>query len=366
MKAERPKPLPPRSTVGILGGGQLGRMLASAAARLGLKTCIFTDKSDSPAFDVSSDHIEAPFNDMTAIRDFADRIDVATYEFENIPPDTLTRIGETKPVFPDTKVLAITNDRLTEKQFVQDLGLHTTNFWQVDNLENLAQAFGECGGPAILKTRRFGYDGKGQVKITRSDQLEAAWRAIGGNLSILEAFVPFEREISIILARGQDGGIEIYDPGDNHHENHILATTTLPSSLDPATQDRARSIGEKIANAFEFVGVIAVELFVENSNGEDLLRINEIAPRVHNSGHWTLDGAVTSQFEQHIRAVCGWPLGSPARKCDLVMVNLIGDDIKSWQRLATDPAVKLHVYGKRDIAEGRKMGHYNRLGPPRR
>ena len=353
--------VPPGGTIGILGGGQLGRMLAQAAAELGLKTCIFTDKSNSPAFSVASDHICAQFNDAAAIAKFTARIDVATFEFENIPSHTVQAIANQKPIFPDAGVLDISNDRLTEKQFIRDLGIKTASFWPVDSLEDLTSAVKQSGTPAILKTRRLGYDGKGQVKIQADSDLEKCWHAVNENQCILEGFVPFDKELSIILARDQTGEFSAFEPGWNHHENHILATTTVPAPVSEAVKAQALEIAIKIAAALDYVGILAIELFLENSSDEPVLRVNEIAPRVHNSGHWTLDGAITSQFEQHIRAIAGWPLGDVTRHSNVVMTNLIGDQIKNWRKLAQKPNTKIHIYGKTDIKPGRKMGHATEL-----
>ncbi len=353
--------VPPGGTIGILGGGQLGRMLAMAATELGLKTCIFTDMSNSPAFDVSSDHICADFGDAQAIAEFTTRIDVATFEFENIPSQAVHAIAKAKPIFPNSHALNISNDRLTEKQFITGLDIATTGFWQVDSLEGLAKAFEESGTPAILKTRRFGYDGKGQVKIKHADELEQSWQAIAESPAILESFVPFDKELSVILARDQDGTMSACEPGWNHHENQILATTTLPADISTAIKSDALEIATKIAEALDYVGILTIELFLENTPQGHILRVNEIAPRVHNSGHWTLDGAVTSQFEQHIRAIAGWPLGDVTRHSDVVMTNLIGADIENWRTLAQQPHTKIHIYGKSEIKPGRKMGHITRL-----
>lgn len=356
--------VPPGGTIGILGGGQLGRMLAMAATELGFRTCIFTDMSDSPALDVSSTHICASFDDAAAIADFTARIDVATFEFENIPSQAIHAIARAKPIFPDAHALDISNDRLTEKQFITGLDIATAGFWQVDSLEDLTKAFQQSNAPAILKTRRFGYDGKGQVKIKHADELDASWQVIGGNPAILEAFVPFEKELSVILARAQDGTIKVFEPGENHHENHILATTTLPATISTSTRKDALNIATKIAETLDYVGILAIELFLESTPQGDVLRVNEIAPRVHNSGHWTLDGAVTSQFEQHIRAIAGWPLGDVTRHSDIVMTNLIGSDVENWRTLAQQPNTKIHLYGKSEIKAGRKMGHINQFSKP--
>jgi 5-(carboxyamino)imidazole ribonucleotide synthase len=353
--------VPPGGTIGILGGGQLGRMLAMAAAELGLNTCIYTDMPNSPAFSVSGHHICAGFNDEAAMAEFTASIDAATLEFENIPSRTVQAIDRLKPIFPTARILDISNDRLAEKQFIASLDIATADIWQIDNLDDLTRAFEQSGQPAILKTRRFGYDGKGQVSIGHKDALEESWLEIDKNPAILEAFVPFDKELSIILARDQAGAISAYEPGENHHENHILATTIVPASVSDEVKTRALEIATKIAVALDYVGILAIELFLEMGPHGPVLRVNEIAPRVHNSGHWTLDGAVTNQFEQHIRAIAGWPLGDVARHSDVVMTNLIGADIENWRTLAQQPNTKIHVYGKTEVKAGRKMGHVTQL-----
>jgi 5-(carboxyamino)imidazole ribonucleotide synthase len=264
-------------------------------------------------------------------------------------------------VLPDIRVLELTNDRLREKQFVTDLGIETTEFVKIDSLDDLARAVDAIGTPAILKTRRFGYDGKGQTRIENAGECGRAWRAISQVPAILERFVRFDKELSVILARARTGEIKLYDVAENVHDRHILASTRVPARIETATGDKATAMACKIADAFDYVGVMAVELFLETGGGEIRLRVNEIAPRVHNSGHWTLDAAMTCQFEQHIRAVSGWPLGDPSRLANAVMTNLIGTDVDNWRHYAQDPAVKLHIYGKTKTMPGRKMGHVTRL-----
>lgn len=354
-------PLPPGGTIGILGGGQLGRMLTMAAATLGFKTCIFTDKPDSPARDVAGYVIEAGFDENRAVEDFIQRVDVATIEFENIPPGLIGKIAAHIPCHPDARALDVSNDRLAEKTFIRSLDIATADFQKIDTLDDLTKAQAALGGAGILKTRRMGYDGKGQVKLNAGDDAAKAWTVIGEAPAILEALVPFERELSAIIARGRDGQSRLYDICENRHENHILATTTLPAAISPEIAQNAAEIARKIADALGFIGILTVELFLEASPGGGTLKVNEIAPRVHNSGHWTIDAALTSQFEQHIRAITGWPLGAPDRLCDIEMTNLIGDDIEHWHMLAKDDTAKLHIYGKAHAAPGRKMGHITKL-----
>jgi 5-(carboxyamino)imidazole ribonucleotide synthase len=356
--------LSPGSTIGILGGGQLARMLALAGARLGLKSHVFSPVADDPAFDVCAAHTRAEFLDEAALAAFADAVDVVTYEFENVPARTAEVLEAHCPVRPNPKILALTQDRLVEKEFVRGLGAATADFADVGDLESLARAVAAIGRPSILKTRRFGYDGKGQTQIRDGVDLGEAYRAVGEAPSILEGFVPFSREVSVVAARGLDGAFCAYDLCENVHENHILATTTAPAAIRPQTAQAAVDIAKRIAEAADYVGVIAVEIFVvEDAAGERLV-VNEIAPRVHNSGHWTLDGALTSQFEQHMRAIAGWPLGSPRRNGrQVVMRNLIGADADKWADVLAEDGACLHLYGKRETRPGRKMGHVTRILP---
>ncbi|GGF60958.1 N5-carboxyaminoimidazole ribonucleotide synthase [Azorhizobium oxalatiphilum] len=353
--------LKPGSTIGILGGGQLGRMIALAAAPLGLRTHIFCPYEDSPAFQVSDAFTCAAYDDMDALDRFAASVDVVTYEFENVPLATAERLARHVPVRPGAKALAITQDRLAEKTFVRDLGIGTAPFAAVDDLPGLEAAVTQIGLPAVLKTRRFGYDGKGQITIRPGDDLAAAWETIGRQSAILEGFIAFEREVSIVAARREDDAFAAFDVTENVHRNHILHRSSVPATLAPEAARTARSIACRIASALDYVGVFAVELFVtKDANGETVI-VNEIAPRVHNSGHWTQDGAVTSQFEQHVRAVAGWPLGDAARLGRAEMINLIGDDVDQWLPLLAEPGAHLHLYGKGEARPGRKMGHVNRL-----
>jgi 5-(carboxyamino)imidazole ribonucleotide synthase len=348
-----------RATIGILGGGQLGRMLALAAARLGFKCHVFAPNPDSPAFDVVHRVTCADYTDTQALDRFAADVDAVTYEFENVPAETATFLAARIPVLPDPQVLATTQDRLAEKTFVSGLGIRTADFAAVAEPGELAAAIETVGRPAVLKTRRFGYDGKGQATIRNGTDPQTAWREVGGQPCILEAFVPFEREISVIAARGKDGSIECFDVTENEHRDHILKVSRVPAALSADAAKEARRIAEAIAQAFNYVGVLAVEMFVQRGNGG--LIVNEIAPRVHNSGHWTLDGASVSQFEQHIRAVAGWPLAKPIRHGRVEMTNLIGSEVEDFRRWLKVPGAALHLYGKTAVRPGRKMGHVTRV-----
>jgi 5-(carboxyamino)imidazole ribonucleotide synthase len=346
------------ATIGILGGGQLGRMLALAAARLGFKCHVFSPSPDSPAFDVVHRVTCAAYSDTEALDRFAADVDVVTYEFENVPAETATFLSARVPVLPDPKILATTQDRLAEKQFVTSLGIGTAPFADVSEAAALTSALERVGRPAVLKTRRFGYDGKGQMTIRNGADPQAAWRDVGGQPCILEAFVPFEREVSVVAARGQDGTVECYDVTENEHRDHILKVSRVPAAISEAGAREARRIAETIAQRFGYVGVLAVEMFVLRDGG---ILVNEIAPRVHNSGHWTLDGASISQFEQHIRAVAGWALGKPVRHGRAEMINLIGAEVEDYKKWLAVPGAAVHLYGKAAVRPGRKMGHVTRV-----
>jgi len=353
--------LGPDATIGILGGGQLGRMLALAAARLGFKCHVLCPDPRSPAFDVVRRVTEADYADIAALDRFVADVDVVTYEFENVPAETAMFLSARKPVLPDPKVLATTQDRLVEKEFVRSLGIGTAAFAAVDSADGLAAALTTVGRPAVLKTRRFGYDGKGQMILREADP--AAFVELGGQPQILEAFVPFEREISVVAARGSDGAIECFDVTENEHQDHILKTSRVPAAVTPGVAAEARRIAETIAEAFGYVGVLAVEMFVVKDGTGHAVLVNEIAPRVHNSGHWTIDGASVSQFEQHIRAVAGLPLGKPIRRGRIEMINLLGDEVEEYRRWLTEPGAAVHLYGKTGVRPGRKMGHVTRVFP---
>jgi 5-(carboxyamino)imidazole ribonucleotide synthase len=351
------KAVSPGGVIGILGGGQLGRMLALAAARLGLQAHIYSDEENAPAFQVSARKTFAGYDDEAALARFADDCDAITFEFENIPAATIALLSAQKPVAPDARALALTQDRLAEKNFAASLGLATAPFQKVDDADEARAAFAKLGGAGILKTRRFGYDGKGQAKVTSADEAMRAAAKFGAPC-ILEGLVDFSFEASVIAARGMDGSFAAYDVPENIHENHILRRSVVPSRLSRAGEDEAKAIARKIAEALDYVGVFAVELFVAKNGA---LLVNEIAPRVHNSGHWTIEACACSQFEQHIRAVAGWPLGDPARHADAVMENIIGAEADAWESLTRSGA--LHLYGKTEARMGRKMGHVTRLSP---
>lgn len=354
----RNSPVPPGGTIGIVGGGQLGRMLAMAAARLGLKSCIYNDAADAPAFQVTPNALVAPYDDLNMLSAFAEVCDAVTFEFENLPAHAIAHLAERVVVRPGAHALAMTQDRLTEKTFVEKLGLKTAPFFEVSSAQQAREAFARLNGKGILKTRRFGYDGKGQAKVTSAEETVKAFDSFKGAPAILEGFVDFSYEASVVAAHGADGGFAAYDPPENEHENHILRRSTVPSRLSVKQVEDAKSIARAIGDALDYVGVFAVELFV-GANGE--LLVNEIAPRVHNSGHWTIEACQCSQFEQHIRAVAGWPLGDPSRHADAVMENIIGAEADAWQTLAGSGA--LHLYGKSESRPGRKMGHVTRLKP---
>lgn len=352
-------PIAPGSMIGILGGGQLGRMLAIAAARLGYHCHIFAPDADPPAAEVSARCTRAEYTDAAAMAAFAASCAVVTYEFENIPVEPVAAVARTALVRPGVETLRITQDRLLEKTFCNERGIGTAPFRAVGSPADLQAAIADLGLPLVLKTRRMGYDGKGQVKIERADQAAEAFASLKSDALIAEGYVPFRRELSVVLARGTDGRIVSWGPVENIHRNHILWRTLAPAVMEPAQREAAERIAATLAEGLDYVGVLAVELF---DCGDHIL-VNEMAPRVHNSGHWTLDAAVTSQFEQHIRAICGLPLGSGDRLCDAVMENLIGDEIGTWPALLAEPDAKLHLYGKAEARPGRKMGHVTRLSP---
>ncbi|MEX0349007.1 MAG: 5-(carboxyamino)imidazole ribonucleotide synthase [Paracoccaceae bacterium] len=349
--------LAPGARIGILGGGQLGRMLSVAAARLGFRTHIYEPGANPPAGDVAHHVTTAAYEDVTALETFAKSVDVITYEFENIPTEALDLLEEHRPIRPGLEALRISQDRLTEKAFLRELGLQTAPFADITDLASLQAAIAEIGTPAILKTRRFGYDGKGQARLKTPADAQAALDDMAGAPAILEGFVEFSHEVSIIAARGLDGQVACFDPGENVHEAGILRTTTVPARLTSAQKTDAVLLAANILNRLDYVGVMGVELFVTPKG----LIVNEIAPRVHNSGHWTQNGCAVDQFEQHIRAVAGWPLGDGQRHADVVMENLIGDDMDRVPALARESDVALHLYGKAEVKQGRKMGHVNRI-----
>jgi 5-(carboxyamino)imidazole ribonucleotide synthase len=345
--------LKPGATIGIFGGGQLGRMLAMAAAQLGYRTHIFAPDAESPAADVSAAWTQAGYDDVAALDRFADAVDVITYEFENVPVEVVAHVAARKNVFPSADVLKIAQDRLAEKLFVQKLGGRTAPVASVDSEHDLDVAVAKIGTASILKTRRMGYDGKGQVRMTGTMQVATAWSAIAGQPAILEGFVHFSREISVLLVRNSLGACRTYPPVENVHLNGILDTSSVPAACTEKEAADAVALTEKIATALNYVGVLAVEYFLT----ADGIVFNEMAPRVHNSGHWTIEGATTSQFENHIRAIAGLPLGDCSARGKIQMQNLIGDDVNDMVALLADPQAHVHHYGKSESKPGRKMGH---------
>ncbi|MGE0408088.1 MAG: 5-(carboxyamino)imidazole ribonucleotide synthase [Amphiplicatus sp.] len=358
----------PNGVVGVLGGGQLGRMLALAAARLGLKTHIYAPEEDGPAMQVAACRTVAAYTDESALAAFAGAVDVVTYEFENVPAATVeTLSGLGARVAPGAKALAVAQDRLVEKDFIRSIGARTAPYCAVDDLASLEAGLRQLGRPAILKTRRLGYDGKGQTLIgdangdlalTFEEAKKKAWEEIGAQPSILEGFVDFECEISVIGARAAGGDVALYDPPENRHRGGVLRTSIAPAGVDDETAEEARRVTALMLAALDYVGVIGVEFFVLKKGG---VLVNEFAPRVHNSGHWTIDACSCSQFEQHIRAICGWPLGDAARHSDAVMENLIGQEADQWRDIARMRGLSLHLYGKDAPRPGRKMGHVTQL-----
>lgn len=345
--------------IGILGGGQLGRMLAVAAARLGFRTHIYEPGANPPAADVAHALTTASYDHEAALRAFAAGVDVITYEFENIPTAALDVLEALRPIRPGRMALATSQDRLLEKAFLTGLGIACAPYAAVNSLADLEAAIAVVGVPSILKTTRLGYDGKGQVRLRSAADAGAAWEAMQGAPAVLEGFIDFSHEVSVIAARGLDGSVACYDPGQNVHRDGILQTTTLPAKLTANQRTDAVLMAAKVLNALEYVGVLGLELFVTPKG----LIANEIAPRVHNSGHWTQNGCAVDQFEQHIRAVMGWPLGDGSRHSDVVMENLIGDDMLRVPAIARERDAALHLYGKAEARAGRKMGHVNRVKP---
>jgi len=352
--------LPPGSTIGILGGGQLGRMLILAAARLGFKCRVYSDVA-GPACDVAEGSMIGAFDDATKLEAFAADVDVVTYEFENVPLATAAAVERIKPVRPGPRSLEASQDRLVEKRFISELGIPVAPFAPVESEAGFDAAISTVGVPAILKTRRLGYDGKGQVRIANAKELASAFDEIERRAAVLEAVVEYACEVSVLVVRHAAGETRFYDIAVNHHDGGILRTSSVPSNLPPPHQIRARQIAERIAAALNHVGVLAVEMFYVGGENSEPLIVNEIAPRVHNSGHWTIDACHVSQFENHMRAVAGWPLGTTDRHSDAQMNNLIGAEAHDWHRLAAEPGVCLHLYGKAEARPGRKMGHFTRL-----
>ncbi len=358
------EPLPPGSTIGILGGGQLGKMLAQAAAKLGFRVCILAPERDSPAFDVASAHICADYDDADALKMLAAEADVVTFEFENVSAEALAVLEGATQVAPPRQALEITQDRLSEKRFLTDLGLPTAAWAPVEGAAALNAAVNALPGGAgrfFLKMAREGYDGKGQLMLAGAGDLAQAQEWLGDRAAVLERGVAFEMELSVIAVRGRDGAMAFYDLPRNSHERGVLRELLVPAPVSDAVRRKAEDCARRIAEALDYVGVIGVELFLEDGGS---LLVNEIAPRVHNSGHWTIEACAISQFENHIRAVAGWPLGSTARHSDARMVNLLGAEATEGLALLTEnPARSLHFYGKRQVREGRKMGHFVELSP---
>jgi 5-(carboxyamino)imidazole ribonucleotide synthase len=354
--------LVPGATIGILGGGQLGRMTALAAARLGFRCHVFATEAGSPAEQICGAATIAEFSDRGALERFASAVDIATFEFENIPAEAVRWVAAVRPVLPRPEILEIAQDRLREKDFLRSIHVDTAAYREVADPAALLRAMRDFGYPAVLKSVRMGYDGKGQVTLTAETRADEAWRQMGGEIGILESFVDFACELSVIVARGRNGAWATYPPVENQHVGHILDTTIAPARIAAETAMRAEVIARHVAERLDLVGVLAVEMFVTQTG--DLL-VNEIAPRPHNSGHWTIDACITSQFEQLVRALCGLPLGSVEHHSDAIMKNLIGSDVERWRDALNDPLVKLHLYGKTEIQPGRKMGHVTRLIPHR-
>lgn len=353
------KPLPLGSKIGILGDGQLGRMLSQAASRLGFKVVVYGPDAESPAASVSAVSKVARYTDEAALDRFAAASDVITFEFENVPVTSLDYlVSKGAKVAPNARALGITQDRILEKSFARSVGIDTVDFYEINSLEDLEKAIADNGLPALLKTRREGYDGKGQVWIRAAEEAKAAFDSLNGRAAILEAKADFLREVSVIAARGYDGTVRTYPVGENHHVSGILSTTLAPAEVSDTLKARAEAIAQKVLEGLDYVGVLGVELFVLEG---DALILNEIAPRVHNTGHWTQDGCLCDQFEQHIRAVAGWPLGDTTARFQVEMTNLLGPDVLAWEALSQEPDSRLYIYGKDDPRVGRKMGHINRL-----
>ena len=349
--------VPPGSTIGIVGGGQLGRMLSAAAAQLGYKCHILDPHEDPPAAQVSAHFTRADDDNAEALREFARSVDVATYEFENLPVAPLEALGD--KLRPSTRSLAIAQDRAKEKAFIEDCGARVAGWRAVSSLEEVKSAIDEIGLPIVLKTRRYGYDGKGQAWIRSAEEAEAAWHAIGEEPAVAEAGVDFFAEFSVIVARWADGRHALWDSAENEHGEGILRRSTVPCSAQVSIQlAEAREAAVDSAEALDHIGVLTVEFFASRDGPV----VNEIAPRVHNSGHWTIEGAVTSQFEQHIRAICDLPPGPTALAgAGAVMDNLIGEDVDRWPELVAEPGAHVHIYGKGEARPGRKMGHVTRV-----
>ena len=351
--------IPPGSTIGILGGGQLGRMLAIAAANMGYRVHSYAPDDEIPGGDVSAVVTRAAYDDFAALDRFAASVDVVTYEFENIDIAAVEHVAKIVPVRPGAAALRVSQDRVTEKEFVTELGGRPAPFRAVSSLADLAVALAELGAPALLKTRRFGYDGKGQARIETAADAERAWALIGERPAVLEGLVRFDAEFSVLLARGLDGATKVYDTPRNEHADGVLSCSTVPAGPPIEAQaPEAIALARQVADRLDYVGLLTLEFFATRDGPV----FNEMAPRVHNSGHWTIEGARVSQFENHIRAVCGLPLGDPSLTAPSVRLdNLLGDAVHDWQSILADPHAHLHLYGKSQVKPGRKMGHVTRL-----
>jgi 5-(carboxyamino)imidazole ribonucleotide synthase len=352
--------VPTGSTIGMLGAGQLGRMTAIAAAPLGYRVHVYSPDQQSPTAEVCAEVTVADWDDEAALEAFAKSVDVITYEWENIPVPTLEYLQQFRRVYPSPHILRIAQDRLAEKRFINEAGIETTEFAEVETLDELRDAVADIGTPCVIKSARFGYDGKGQASIETPDDTEGAWREIGERRAVVEGFIDYVCEMSVIIARSASGQLAVYDPVLNNHVAHVLDTTEAPAPVDPESCERAVGIARTLADAFDLVGILAVELFL---TPDGRLLVNEVAPRPHNSGHWTIDACHTSQFEQFVRAICDLPLGSPKRHSDAIMENLLGPIGERWLRALEEPEANLHLYGKKKAHPGRKMGHITRLTP---
>ncbi|WP_191251193.1 5-(carboxyamino)imidazole ribonucleotide synthase [Kordiimonas sediminis] len=355
MGAQNLTVIKPGGTIGILGGGQLGRMIAMAAARLGYKSHIYCPDRRSPAFQTAHQFTIAEYEDEESLEVFAKSVDVVTYEFENVPAQTADIVARHTLLRPGANALKVAQDRLVEKDFLNDSGVKTAPYAAFTTREELDVAIKTIGRPCVAKTRRFGYDGKGQMMIKARADIDNVLEVTAGAPAILEGFIKFDREISVIVARSESGDVAAFPVGENVHTDHILDTTKIPATLKPAIEAKAKVMATRIANALEYIGILTVEMFVVDATNEVI--VNEIAPRVHNSGHWTIEGAVTSQFEQHVRAICGLPLGSPVAKGRVEMKNLLGEDILEYEKYLLDETAHFHHYGKLEPRKGRKMGH---------
>ena len=352
----------PGTTLGMLGGGQLGRMFTIAARTMGYEVIVLDPDKESPAGKLATTHICADYADQAALEQIAKSCDAITTEFENVPASTLEALAKTKPVRPGAKAISIAQDRIQEKNFLKDNGFYTAPFAVINSLEDLKNSISKIGTPAILKVSRFGYDGKGQFGINAESDIEKAWQTLEGEACVLEQRMPLDIEVSVVLARGIEGEVVTYPVSENIHEGGILDVSVVPARINKALEIKVTDMAKQIATALDYVGIMAVEFFI--SNGE--LLVNEIAPRPHNSGHYTLDACVTDQFEQQVRAICGLPLGDTRLLSPVVMINMLGDiwhndQAPKWQKLLNHPNVKLHLYGKKEARPGRKMGHFNVL-----